>query len=162
METNVMLEAIRAKRMAINEAEREALRAKEERRNDFINTIETLDERIGKLLAVANCMTENGFPLGRSCGSWLSTSSPEFISEGIDHRFGFIVSGDPYHAPLKCVAYGVGIKGGGCNGSDFIVNDEGCIIDWNERIFDRGIEEFIGRFERFEANCYKYVNEVIR
>lgn len=157
-----MLEAIKAKRMAINEAEREALRVKEERRNDFINTIETLDERIGKLLAVANCLSENGFPLGRSCGSGLSTRYPEFISEGIDHKFGFIVSGNPYRAPFKCVAYGVGIKGGGCNGSGFIVNDEGCIIEWNEDIFDRGIEAFLERFERFEANFYKYVNEVIR
>lgn len=157
-----MLEAIRAKRIAVNKAESEALRVKEERRNDFINTVETLDERIGKLLAVANCMTENGFPLGRSCGSGLSTSSPEFISEGIDHRFGFIVSGNPYHDPLKCVAYGVGIKGGRCNGSDFIVNNEGCIIEWNEAIFERGIEEFMERFERFEAYFYNYVNAVIK
>lgn len=162
MNTGIMLDAIRAKRFAVNEAEREALRAKEERRNDFISTIKTIDERIGKLLAVANCMTENGFPLGRSCGPGLYAGSPEFISEGIDHRFGFIVSGNPYFTPLKCVAYGVGIKGGGCNGSDFIVNDEGCIIEWNEVVFERGIDEFMRRFEDFEANFYKYVNEVIR
>ena len=155
------LTAIREKRAELNAIESNKMSEKEMNRLDFINKVETLDERISNLLILANELADNDFLLGEIGGDY-NLPTPRFISDGICHRFGFIVDGNPYREPHKCRAYGIGVKGGGCNGNDFVVNDEGCIIEWNEQIFDEGIEKFMSKFNQFEQDFFNFVDDLVK
>lgn len=136
-----------------------------ERMCNFENKIGELANRISELIEVANEMIANGIQLGEFVGDW-NVESPKFISDGIFHRFGFVVKGQVYkssvtnHDPKIILIRGVGKCGGGCCGSDFIVDQEGIITSWNTDVYNKGIDDFLTKFDKFEKEFYEYVDSL--
>lgn len=150
---------------AMREAEDKKRAESYERMCNFENKIGELATRISELIEVANEMIANGIQLGEFVGDW-NSESPKFISDGIFHRFGFVVNGQvykssiSYHDPKRILILGVGKRGGGCCGSDFIVDQDGVITSWNTDVYHKGIDDFLSKFDKFEKEFYEYVDNL--
>lgn len=112
----------------------------------LIALIATYADRIKALIEVGSALVKNKMPLGKqNC----------FESGFINHRFGFI--GWRFH-PDDWKIIGIGRKGGGWAGNDFLVNDEGEVIEY-EHIYT--CESWTEEFEKFEKDFYNYVDNEI-
>lgn len=150
---------------AMRDAEDKKRKESYERMCNFENKIGELASRISDLIEVANEMVANGIQLGEFVGDW-NSKSPKFISDGIFHRFGFIVKGQVFkssiscHDPRRILILGVGKCGGGCCGSDFTVDQDGVITSWNTDVYHKGIDDFLSKFDKFEKEFYEYVDNL--
>lgn len=151
--------------VAKRDAEERKRKESYDRMCNFEDKIGELASRISELIEVANEMIVNGLQLGDFVGDY-NTKSPRFISDGIFHRFGFIVDGCVFkssgsnHDPRNIKILGVGKCGGGCCGSNFTVNKDGVIISWNMSVYGRGIDDFLSKFDKFEKEFYEYVDSL--
>lgn len=150
---------------AMRDAEEKKREESHERMCDFENRIGALASRITDLIEVANEMVAGGIQLGEFVGDY-NMKSPRFISDGIFHRFGFIVHGNALkssvanHDPRRIIILGIGKRGGGACGSDFIVDQEGIITSWNTGVYKLGIKDFLSKFDKFEKEFYEYVDSL--
>ena len=109
-------------------------------------------------MIVADAVQRNGFTLGKIKG--YIAPHPEFISDGIDHKFGFITSGNQYFNPYNLPLLGIGREGGGACGPDFIVTEHGIKAFYDNVSFDRFLETFDEKFNDFECRFYEYVDSL--
>jgi hypothetical protein len=115
----------------------------------LIDLIATYADRIKAIIEVGSKLVENKMPLGKkNC----------FQSNGLDHRFGFMVEGSLILNPDAWKIIGIGREGGGWAGNDFLVNSDGEVIEYSQ-IYN--CESWIEKFEEFEEAFYNYVDNEI-
>lgn len=123
--------------------------AKQNEKQALIDLIATYADRIKAIIEVGSKLVENKMPLGKqSC----------FESGFINHRFGFVTEGSRILSPDIWKIIGIGREGGGWAGNDFLVNDEGVVIEY-EHIYT--CESWTEEFEKFEKAFYNYVDNEI-
>lgn len=122
--------------------------------------IRHLATRIKDIVAIGVACYDNGILLGEPCG--FNSKSPEFVSDSINHRFGFIVEGweffhDKVNHPIVC-PFAIGVRGGGSDGDDFIVNTGGCVASGqNKGNYIQCLKDFLKKFPTFEAQFKEYI-----
>ena len=122
--------------------------AKKSEKQAIIDHIATYAERIRAIIQVGSALIRNKMPLGKNdC----------FQSNGLKHRFGFMVTGDR-HLTNKWEIVGIGLEGGRWTGNNFLVNFEGEVIEY-EDIYT--CESWTEEFEKFEEAFYNYVDNEI-
>jgi len=132
---------------------------------DLENGIKSLVPRIKELITVGAALLENNIPFGKVSNGW--ERHEEFITNGITHELGFFFKFGKDNSPLL----GIGIKGGGCDGHDLAVNENGEFvinIDPNARGYNydgyydycRKYKQFINNFDEFESKVYQYVENL--
>ena len=123
--------------------------AKQNEKQALIDLIATYAERIKAIIEVGSKLVENKMPLGKkNC----------FQSNGLDHRFGFMVEGSRILNPDAWKIIGIGREGGGWAGNDFLVNSDGEVIEYSQ-IYN--CESWTEAFEKFEEGFYNYVDNEI-
>lgn len=123
--------------------------AKQNEKQALIDHIATYAERIKAIIEVGSKLVENKMPLGKkNC----------FQSNGLDHRFGFMVEGSLILNPDAWKIIGIGREGGGWAGNDFLVNSDGEVIEYSQ-IYN--CESWTEKFEQFEKDFYNYVDNEI-
>jgi len=156
-----------------------------EKRNDAVyklKKVKDLAPRVKRLIDIANCLLNNGFTLGykhERCGF----THYSLQTDGIDHYIGFV--------RLYKGVVAVGYEGGGCDGENFYVDENGRYVydyDYNsgvERIvdvdyihsycydkrnvphyavleFQRKLNRFLKEFDSFEARVLSYANSLLK
>lgn len=115
----------------------------------LIDLIATYADRIKAIIEVGSALVKNKMPLGvKSC----------FQSNGLDHRFGFVVEGSRILCPDKWKIIGIGSEGGGFCGEDLTVNENGEVVSYSGRY---NCESWTEEFEKFEKGFYNYVDNEI-
>jgi hypothetical protein len=123
--------------------------AKQNEKQALIDLIATYADRIKAIIEVGSKLVENKMPLGKkNC----------FQSNGLDHRFGFMVEGSLILNPDAWKIIGIGREGGGWAGNDFLVNSAGEVIEYSH-IYN--CESWTEKFEQFEKDFYNYVDNEI-
>jgi hypothetical protein len=123
--------------------------AKQNEKQALIDLIATYADRIKAIIEVGSKLVENKMPLGKkNC----------FQSNGLDHRFGFMVEGSLILNPDAWKIIGIGREGGGWAGNDFLVNSDGEVIEYSQ-IYN--CESWTEKFEEFEEAFYNYVDNEI-
>lgn len=114
--------------------------------------IRTLKPRIEELLEVGNACNENGIELtGREWGGREGYDTHQFMTNSWSHLLGFVGN---KNSNITCL----GIYGGGaCN---YHLETNGDFIEVSGDILYI-LKRFIDEFDRFEAEFYKYVDEII-
>lgn len=159
MNTTERLKNIAIARQKEDEKERLAQQKKEDDIVSFFNYVSAYGEEIGDLIKVANELMKHEFPLGKKNNIY---GTYEFISNGIDHNFGFVVSGSPRFDPFNLTIRGVGYRSGGvCGEVDFVANADG-VIEFSEYFYRTrdGITGFARDFEKFKEKFYEYVDRL--
>ena len=123
--------------------------AEQNEKQALIDLIATYADRIKAIIEVGSKLVENKMPLGKqNC----------FQSNGLDHRFGFMVEGSRILNPDAWKIIGIGREGGGWAGNDFLVNSDGEVIEYSQ-IYN--CESWTAEFEKFEEGFYNYVDNEI-
>lgn len=123
--------------------------AKQNEKQALIDLIATYADRIKAIIEVGSKLVENKMPLGeKNC----------FQSNGLDHRFGFMVEGSLILNPDAWKIIGIGSEGGGWSGSDLNVNENGEVVSYSGRY---NCESWTAEFEEFEEAFYNYVDNEI-
>lgn len=127
-----------------------------------LEVIEKYSKRIFDLLNTARGLITYGFQLGNA--DW-SGDNLDFESNGITHRFGFVLKGttNPKWGRSKVIELlGIGWKGGGCCGRNNLVLTENGIADFNDWFFKTRVLEgnFKKDFDDFEKSFYQYVDSL--
>ena len=157
------LQKIREVSKQINELEKQKEMRLIQLKNYFINEkFKPYAERISALMEVANELIENHIMLGKYIGG--RKESPEFISEAIFHELGFIPKHYDFFNPLNVTIYAIGFKGGGCDGYDFAINEDGIVVSCNDKELTMEDEfrtkKFVKEFDKFERKFYEYVDNL--
>ena len=128
---------------------------------NYLNSIKELQPRVKDLLDVAIELDKQGFKLGDMIG-YGSSATPKFVSDGIAHRFGFLVENNPYGGGLNLKPFAIGIKGGGCNGANHAINKDADFIEYyfNDCVYREGYQYFIDKFNKLEKDFYEYVDKL--
>jgi hypothetical protein len=123
--------------------------AKQNEKQALIDLIVTYAERIKAIIEVGSALVKNKMPLGeQNC----------FQSNGLDHRFGFLVEGSLILNPDNWKIIGIGSEGGGWCGNDLNVNENGEVVSYSGRY---NCESWIEEFDKFEEAFYNYVDNGI-
>lgn len=168
MEVTERLKNIRCakERMDNEQLSAEQKRAKE--KQEFCNKWLAHSERIKNLIVVAQELCANNIPIGELGKSIGGLPEHKFVSNGIDHRFGFIAH-RPYEHSRNIGIYGIGHKGGGCCGVDFVLNESGVAefsnyycYEWNRNYTERILcfEKLERKLLEFEKKFYEYVDSL--
>lgn len=149
----------------------EIKRSRESHICELLDKVESFAPRMKELMKVARSLRANRIPLGkyhngpRAC-------APQFVSDGIAHRLGFIVDSNPFWNRDLLDPVGLGIIGGGACGNDIQFNEDGKLCEvfrcsgmpgnvgswWDSDI--RHLEEFVAGFDEFERKFYEYVDNL--
>lgn len=159
MTTADRISAIAKFASAQDEKAQKAADGRMERIEALRGRIRALAPRIGVLLDVAEACYRNAVQLGPFVGDY-----PKFLTNGITHRVGFFVKGNPhrdYGTPRRCEPFAVGIEGGGWNGEDFVVSREGEVTKGlGKPDIERVAGEFLTEFDDFENGFLSYIDEI--
>ena len=161
------LEKIRAKRQSLD-----AQAVKEQNERDslieyYTNKIKSLEPRLKELYETARECVKNDIPLGKLRKD-IIWHKEEFVSEGIYHKVGFVVSdGFSRNNPH------FGIIGGGACGHDLVINHLGDIVKnplnavfgtwtYDNAYFDfkDKCSRFLSGFDEFERGFYNYIDNL--
>ena len=147
--------------------EQEAREAKVAHIFALLTKVESFAPRMRELMKVARSLRANRIPLGKY-NSYRQTA-PEFVSDGIDHRVGFIVNSNPFWNQSTLNPVGFGVIGGGACGNDVQFNEDGKLCEvykdngmpgpWTDGDI-RNLERFVGGFDEFERKFYEYVDNL--
>lgn len=142
-------------------------KAKESRIFALLTKVESFAPRMRELMKVARSLRANWIPLGKY-NSYHRTA-PRFVSDGIEHRVGFIVDSNPFWYQEKLNPVGFGIIGGGACGNDIQFNEDGKLCEvyrdngmpgpWTDGDI-RHLERFVKEFDEFERKFYEYVDNL--
>lgn len=137
--------------------ELQALNAKKE---EFRTKLVPYAQRIKDLLAIASELRANKLSLGkRKCGS-LGITEDEFVTDGISHKFGFVIP-SAYADPHRGELLGLGYEGGGCCGeADLIIGEDGRVLCWSDYMFRTRFDRIESDFLDFERRVYEYVDSL--
>lgn len=123
--------------------------AEQNEKQALINLIASYAERIRAIIEVGSKLVESKLPLGKQ----------NCLQSGfINHQFGFMVEGSLILNPDAWKIIGIGRKGGGWAGNDFLVNSDGEVIEYSQ-IYN--CESWTEKFEQFEKDFYDYVDNEI-
>lgn len=161
IKTEMMAKIANAREKATNE--------EEAKRNQFLakcaavrKRFRALAPRIKDLIEVAQEMQRNGFTLGKMKG--YPTAFPEFETDWWYHKLGFFCTLKNTRPRQRVNAYAIGFMGGGACGRDFIVNEDGEVLDG---IYEKEgtwklpeIKRFFEQFDDFERRFYAYVESL--
>ena len=153
------LNAIKIAREKRNLVMANQLKEEQTRKENFLTTFENdkLSIRVKEIIEVAKELQKNGFLLGEK-KSW--DKAPFFVSDGINHGFGFVCEGNPYTSPLALQISGLGYEGGGCCGTSFIFNDDG-VVKFSDYIYKtKNIQKILADFDEFERKFYEFVDSL--
>ena len=127
-------------------------RAKNERIASLLAQVKAFAPRMVELVKVGIVLRENKLAL---CGYFDNPRQPDFVTNAIDHRVGFIIRNTE---PTFCF----GIRGGGLCGRDIVFTPEGdLLIDlpWDrEDVYH--LERFVSEFGDFESRVYAFVDKL--
>ena len=155
MTTEERMNIIKAKAKAIANAELDAKAREDAERQELVDKVREMFERIQDVLTLANACRAIGLKMpkdGKRYGYEYS-----FETEGIDHHVGLVMSKDPYEF--------IGIRNGGfCGVMDFWTNGNVCYSVHEEnrsirrapRIND--LKKFLEEFPVFEAAFLKWID----
>lgn len=163
MTTEERINAINLLGTRKKEEQKKSLQDRAKTFEDYKNGVRQLAERAKALLKVARTLDENGLVLGELTGG--HTKTPRFVSDGICHRFGFLVQGNEYLGSRKYLEpYAIGIKGGGCNGFDHAIDEDAefMTLKFNEYVSSEGLQYFLDAFDKFEKDFYEYVDNICK
>lgn len=127
-------------------------------RTDFCDAFLKYSDKIKEIIEVGNYLMQNGFLLGEK-KSW--DKAPKFVSEGINHQFGFVCYGNPYSNPKGLTIRGLGYVCGGCDGvNNFMVSEQG-VQEFSEYVFKtKGFITIEKDLLDFEKRFYEYVDSL--
>lgn len=115
-------------------------------------------KRIDALILTARHLQANGFLLGKK-PQW--DKAPEFVSDGIYHKFGFVCKGNPYMDADKLEVIGVGYVAGGCDGHINTIIDENGFVSMNECYYKTKTKEQVeAELLDFEKRFYEFVDSL--
>ena len=155
MSTEERLKRIAQAKVNRENLERNAAEEKAKRHEQMRAFFLQYSERINELLIVAREVQRNGFLLGEK-PRW--DTSPEFVSNGITHRFGFVTNGNPFLQPYNLNLLGIGCEGGGACGPNFIITPNGAHEVYDSRSFVDFMNRFDATLADFEKRFYAYVD----
>lgn len=124
-------------------------------------------EVITSLIDTANVCVRMGLHLGEFVGI---IKHPQFVTDGIDHNLGFVISNTHYPEHYKNpqpmmggLATSIGYEGGGWCGGDFYVNGNGNVICGLEhkRFFELA-KDFLSEIDKFAEEFYAYIDNLTR
>ena len=124
-------------------------------------------EVINSLIDTANVCVRNGIHLGGFVGI---IKHPRFVTNGIDHNLGFVISNPYYpehyknpHPMIVGLATSIGYEGGGWCGGDFYVDGNGVVICGLEhkRFFELA-KDFLSEIDKFAEEFYAYIDNLTR
>lgn len=141
------------------EATKKAEIDKQRMYDDYQAELNKLGERINTLITLGSKLLELGMPIGEKyyeCGFYYE----KFVTDGIHHNIGFVVT----HGILE----GIGIKGGGCCGSDLCVGVDGNITKGMPKKYcdgyvegeHRKMKKLLDGFCQFETDVINYINNL--
>lgn len=145
MELNEMIEKINSKRASLDAEDERKKREQSETISLYEKRFADLKDRISKIIKIAECLKSNNIPLGDEYGGYFTGYT--LVTNGTDHKLGCYLVGDSI--------IGIGIKGGGADGYDLVINSEGEIernplrIIGFRRDFDRAYWDFCDKCKRF-------------
>lgn len=130
--------------------------AEEERKKSIIKKyeqdIKALAPRVAELIAIAIELMKNDIPLGVRKSSITGTPKDDLVTDGIDHKLGFYFS----YEGGKTRFVGVGISGGGCDGRDIAVNENGTMVKHPDPYYQSyryfGYNDYCDKCSRFLKN----------
>lgn len=148
-------------RMKLDGQERIQKESESLKKANYLKKIKELQPRVKDLLDVARELDRQGFKLGDMCG-YGSSATPIFVSDGIAHRFGFLVRKNPYWGGVNLKPFAIGIEGGGCNGANHAINEDADFIEYyfNDCVYREGYQYFIDKFNKLEKDFYEYVDKL--
>ena len=144
--------------------------AEEERKKDIIKKyeqdIKALAPRVAELMTIAIELMNNNIPLGKKTKGSIGYKE-EFVTEGINHRLGFYFT----YENRKKYLVGVGIIGGGCDGLDIAVNENGTMVKHPDPYYQscqyfgyndycNKCSRFLKNFDDFEKRVNDYVDNL--
>lgn len=173
------IEKINAIGQKIVNAELAKKQAKFNRIKSCEEKIKSLAPRISELMDIANALSANNIPIGKLYSQTIRYNA-KFISEGIDHRLGFVIEYSPrsMHAmdPTGAKVIGFGIIGGGWYGGNLVIGKDGDIIkgglEFDESMIHlkddepykyvelEKMERVIKGFDEFERRFFEYVDNL--
>lgn len=146
---------------------------------ELLNTVRSFAPRMKELMKVGISMYEKNIPFGPLCNEPGASDCDDrvFFSNGWSHKVGFIqayringrIPERTQHLPI-----GFGIIGGGCAGENLTFNSDG-ELEWLNAPFGqpagvsgrpwsdsdtKHLEEFVAKFDKFEADFYEYVDSL--
>ncbi len=139
-----------------------------------------LAPRIGEMFKVAEALTKNGFWMGPATG--FKSKTPRFLTDGINHRFGFYVNHPYLDAPGRnytLTGY-LGIENGGAAGDFHLMIDRcgraayrcgsECFrceprdderYEWTRNDYLKDLKRAVKEFDQFEADFYEYARNPV-
>jgi len=137
------------------EEEKERL-AKIQKKQQLVLSIHKFQPTIKELLEIKAVCDQNKLPLN-DIDTKYKIETNSFISNAISHKFGFI------EPSISNFCNTIGYKGGGWNGDDFAVNEDGnIIIGFNHPRFMVLATSFIKDIPLFKENFYNYINLICK
>lgn len=153
------LQKIKDAKNALDQQKKSEFMALQEKKADFKYKLVPYASRIKDLLAIAQELRANDLPLGERTHDVAGFAKDEFVTEGIDHKFGFFI---PYRwdHPHRGELIGLGYMGGGLCGADLLINADGVVIQWSEPLYDWRKDTLENDFLAFEKAVYDYVDSL--
>ena len=170
------IEKIRAKRASMDAEADAKVQAMNDNVARYTKAIKGLKNRLNEMFKVADEMVANRIRFGGAHIHLGMEWGDVFETNGIDHNLGFYFEykkgwGREFHARIRVL--GIGIAGGGCCGSDIMIDRNGDIIKnpldnviglWT---YEKAYGDFCGKAERFlngfdvfEKRFYDYIDNL--
>lgn len=168
MEIMERLKKIRDAKARMDNEQLDAEQKKAMEKEEFCRKWLVHSERIKNLITVAQELCANNIPIGKMQRSICGFPEHELVSNGIEHHFGFIAR-KPFDESRNIGIYGIGHEGGGCCGTDFVLDETG-VAKFSDHYcyeWDRNYKVRILCFEQleqclldFEKRFYEYVDSL--
>lgn len=143
-----------------------AQQAEQARYEELAAKIKSLTPRIKDLIGTINVLVENDIPMGEveKVGA-IGTPKYEFYTDGIIHNLGFTSSQNVFFCNIVPLN-GIGIEGGGCDGGDLQIDENGEVKKgkpsrWNPKGEVGKMMHFLYNFDSFEERVNNYVEDLI-
>ena len=170
------IEKIRAKRASMDAEADAKVQAMNDNVARYTKAIKGLKNRLNEMFKVADEMVKERIRFGGANYSHGMEFGDVFETNGISHNLGFVFEyekgwGRSFSHRVSVI--GIGIEGGGCCGSDLVIDRNGDIIDnpidkvigcWTKEnaYFDycKKVERFLNGFDAFEKRFYDYIDNL--
>ena len=162
------IEAIRNAAEKIRQDKENAQNAELNRRKAVLKGLQDeYSRRIADLVTLGKELVANGIQLGESIPDHIG-ARPEFVTEGIHHKLGFIAKCNGSVCWNKVLdVIGIGIEGGGADAEDFFFDEFGTFTKYTEYVynvqchnFDDKVKRFKNEFDNFERRVMDYIDSL--
>ena len=130
----------------------------------YADKIRSRKDEYAELVTLADELQKNGLPIGKEERTICGTYRDSLISEGCDHKVGFVRMGR---------TFGLGIIGGGCCGNDLTISADGEIVKnplhmvvgtWTAdnayHDYVGKCRKFVGYFDAFKKEFFDYIDNL--